>query len=177
MKKQTFFIALMISMFSTTGSINGECKIEDTVDEFTKTRVIKTVGNEVQDDLLQYSFNLMLFNKPDGETLFGLKGTVEANNWIFINEIGNAVKILADGELFEFRVGPVKRDVIYGKRIRESYSFVLRKEQLYKIATAKVLKIRIYGRNGYIEVDNLSTIQNCWFEYYKKYIQNNPDVR
>lgn len=166
-------LVLLVAGLSLSAPLYAGCKIDDHVDEFSKAHVIRQMHNEVSSSAGTFAFNLLLV---EGHPL-EMQLVTWSRNWLFVVRGQNSLKFLADDEVIEFPVDFVDGQVVKGYRsvgTREAFTVSITIEQIQKLASAKVLKCRIYGKRGYAEAeaDDMQKVQRCWIEFLDKIAVN-----
>lgn len=168
MKRLKLLALLALGLSLNTQAFAG-CKVEERVDEFSKLHIVRQQQNTSSSSSGTFGFNLLYAHGKPLE----MEVITWNQSWLFVQRRQNSLKFLADGEVIEFPVNAVDGQVLRGYRsvsTRESFYVPVTAEQIRKLAAAKELKCRIYGKRAYSESDakDMRKVQQCWNEFLDK---------
>ncbi|MCA9811733.1 MAG: hypothetical protein KC483_02600 [Nitrosarchaeum sp.] len=147
--------------------------VESTYDEFektTRTALHSNVldgGHATLSSVQASAMNIIQYKKPD-TTIYQLQYIYVADEWLFIGE-DNSLSLLVDGEKYDFSAYDNFRETIDymgGVKIREYVYYPVSKDMLEKIANAKIVKVKVSGRQYYVQ----SQFNKSNFKNFKKFL-------
>jgi hypothetical protein len=150
MKQILIILLVLTSLIGCFSAILGSGYfVSEKYDEFEGTRTVQENINHVYSQPFPFTgsfyMNMILIERPESDTRFGLLQVKYMNDsWLFIPE-GNSLKFIADGEVIPLYADDQSSRIVgYGGHITEMAYYNLDRETAYKIASAQTLKAKVH---------------------------------
>jgi hypothetical protein len=146
---------------------------DDKMDDFRRIRQINNGSVPMQlvpEEFQFYALNLSFVDHKDKKDILAMIPYRYGNDWQFITSL--EIKIDGNKKEWTWKSSNRETDVIYGSKTQEAAVFILTRQELLDLISAKDIIGRMNGKKYYGEIPIMKYIQSNWKLFYDEHLVN-----